>query len=104
MRALERGIALDPTSWQGYFEIAKSLLAKQNFEASLRNINRAFELAPKDYLPIHLVRAHIYLGMKNYDEAMTELEAYLEHAPQDSTTDQARKTLDQVRAFAATKK
>ena len=104
VRALERGIALDPTSWQGYFEMSKALLAKQNYEASLRNVNRAFDLAPKDYSPIHLVRAHVYLGMKDYDQAMTELEAYLEHAPQDAASAQARKTLDQVRAFVAAKK
>jgi tetratricopeptide (TPR) repeat protein len=104
VRSLERGIALDPTSWQGYFELAKAQLAKQNYEASLRNVNRAYELAPKDYSPIHLVRAHVYLGMKDYGQAMTELESYLEHAPKDPVTDQARKTLDQVRAFVAAKK
>ena len=48
VRTLERGIALDPTSWQGYFEMSKALLAKQSYEASLRNVNRAFDLAPKD--------------------------------------------------------
>jgi len=104
IRSLERGIALDPTSWQGYFELSKALLAKQNYEASLRNANKAFDLAPKDYPPLHLVRAHIYLGLKNYDQAMAELEGYLEHAPKDPTSEQARKTLDQVRAFVATKK
>ena len=102
--AERRGIALDPTSWQGYFELSKALLAKQNYEASLRNANKAFDLAPKDYPPLHLVRAHIYLGLKNYDQAMAELEGYLEHAPKDPTSEQARKTLDQVRAFVATKK
>jgi tetratricopeptide (TPR) repeat protein len=105
VRSLERGIGLDPTSWQGYFELSKALLAKQEYEASLRNVNRALELVPKDYSPIHLVRAHIYLGLRNYDQAMTELEAYLEHASQqDANAAQARKTLDQVRAFVATKK
>jgi regulator of sirC expression with transglutaminase-like and TPR domain len=53
---------------------------------------------------MHLVRAHIYLSQKNYPEAMTELEAYLQKAPQDANAAQARKTLDQVRAFAAARK
>ena len=101
-RTIERGISLNPASWQAYFELGKAELGKQEYDASLRNLNKAADLAPKEYGPIHLVRAHAYLGLKNYPEAMSELEAYLERNPQSPNAAEARKTLDQVRAFAAT--
>jgi Tfp pilus assembly protein PilF len=102
-RVIERSISLNPASWQAYFELSKAELGKQEYEGSLRNLNKAAEFAPKEYGPIHLVRAHVYLGLKNYPEAMSELEAYLERNPQSANAAAARKTLDEVRAFAATK-
>jgi tetratricopeptide (TPR) repeat protein len=101
-RVIERAITLNPASWQAYFELGKAQLGKQEYEASVRNLNKAGDMAPKEYGPIHLVRAHAYLGLKNYPEAMSELEAYLERNPQSPNAAEARKTLDQVRAFAAT--
>jgi tetratricopeptide (TPR) repeat protein len=103
-RALERGQELDPHSWQAHFEMAKTELGRVRYEVALREINRALDIAPEAYPPMHLLRAHIYLGQKNYPEAVTELEAYLQKAPQDASADQARKTLDQVKAFAAAQK
>jgi Tfp pilus assembly protein PilF len=100
-RVVERAITLNPASWQAYFELGKAELGKQDYEASLRNLNKAASMAPKEYGPIHLVRAHAYLGLKNYPEAMSELEAYLERNPQSPNAEEARKTLDQVRAFAS---
>ena len=103
-RALERAQELDPHSWQAHFEMAKAELGRVQYEVALREINRALDIAPEAYPPMHLLRAHIYLGQKNYPEAVGELEAYLQKAPQDANADQARKTLDQVKAFAAVQK
>ena len=60
-------------------------------------------MGPKNYPLIHLVKAHALLGLKNYAEAMAELQWYIERAPQgDRNSAQARQMLDKVRAFAAT--
>jgi tetratricopeptide (TPR) repeat protein len=102
-RALQRGEELDPRSWQAHFEMSKAELGLQQYDTALREVNRASEIAPDAFPPMHLVRAHIYLSLKNYPEAMTELEDYLQKAPQDSNAADARKTLAQVRAFTAKK-
>ncbi len=103
IRVLDRGVSLSPNSWQGYFELAKAYVAKQDLPAATRQINKAGELAPKEYGPVHLIRANIYLKLKNYPEAMSELEAYLERDPNSPNAVTARQTLEQVKAFVATK-
>jgi tetratricopeptide (TPR) repeat protein len=103
-RSLDRAQELDPRSWQAHFELGKAELGRQHYEAALREVNRASEIVPSPFPPMHLVRAHIYLSQKNYPEAMSELEAYLQKAPQDPGAFEARKTLDKVKAFAATQK
>jgi len=102
LRNIDRGIAIAPTMWQGYFEMGKAFLGKGNYEAALRQLNKAETLGPKEYPLIHLVKAHALLGMKNYSEAMAELQWFLEKAPADQNSAKARQTLDKVRAFAAT--
>jgi tetratricopeptide (TPR) repeat protein len=102
LRTIDRGVALAPTSWQGYFEMGKAFLGKGSFDAALRQLNKAEDIGPKEYALIHLVKAHALLGLKNYPEAMAELQWYLEKAPSDANSAEARKTLEQVRAFAAT--
>ncbi len=101
VRSLERGVALHPSSWQAYFEMGKAFLGKGDVPAALRNLNRAEQMAPDAYAPIHLVKAHAYLALKSYPEAMTELEMYLQREPDGKGSLQARQELEQVRAFAA---
>jgi tetratricopeptide (TPR) repeat protein len=102
VRVLERSIALTPASWQSYLELSKALLGKGQFEAALRQVNKASALAPPSYTPIHLVKAHALLGVKNYDQAVAELELYLGSNPSGVDSARAREALDQVRALRAT--
>ena len=102
-RVLERGVALNPAAWQAYFELAKAQLGTREYQTALRNVNHAMLIGPKDYSPMHLVCAHAFLGLKQYDQAIPELEAFLEHSPKDASSDQARHTLEQARAFALKK-
>jgi predicted Zn-dependent protease len=101
MRVLERATALAPGSWQAYLELSKALLGKGQFEAALRQVNKASALAPPSYGAIHLVKAHALLGVKNYDQAVVELEQYLGSKPDSAESAKARETLNQVRAFMA---
>jgi tetratricopeptide (TPR) repeat protein len=101
IHALEHGEALSPNSWQAYFEMGKSLVGKTQYEAALRQLDKAQSLAPADYPLIHLVKAHAMLAMNNYNDAMTELQAYLEKDPNGPNSAQAQKMLAQAKAFAA---
>lgn len=101
VRVLERATALSPASWQAYLELSKALLGKGQFEAALRQVNKALALAPPSFGAIHLVKAHALLGVKNYDQAVAELEQYLGSKPDSADFAKARETLNQVRAFMA---
>jgi tetratricopeptide (TPR) repeat protein len=99
VRTLQRGIALSPSSWQGYFELSKAFLGKGDFPAALRQINKAAEFGPANYSAIHLVRAHALLGMKDYNQAVVELEQFIGSNPTAADSARARETLNQVKAF-----
>jgi tetratricopeptide (TPR) repeat protein len=101
---VDRGVALAPASWQSYFEMGKAYLGKGKYQEALKQVNKAKDLAPKQFAPIHLVRAHAMLGLKDYAEAMTELEAYLDREPKGPNSQQARDTLQKVRTFAASER
>ncbi len=101
VRSLERGIALMPNSWQAYFEMSKAMLAQGNYPAAVRQITKAAEIGPANYAAIHLVKAHALLGLKDYPQAIIELEQFLGTDPNGPDSARARQTLDQVRAFLA---
>jgi tetratricopeptide (TPR) repeat protein len=104
IRVLDRGLTLMPRSWQGTFELGKAELGKGNYEAAIRKLNKASDLATQPYAPIHLAKAHALLGMKNFSEATSELEAYLEQDPNSPHAAEVRESLGQVRAFVASSK
>jgi len=104
IRVLDRGTTLMPQSWQATFELGKAQLGKGNYEAAIRKLNRASDLATQPYAPMHLAKAHALLGLKNFSEATSELEAYLEQDPKSPNASAVRESLDQVRAFVASSK
>jgi len=105
LRTSDHGVALMPTAWQGYFEMAKSYIGKADYPHAVQQIDRAISLAPQGFAPVHLVKAHALLALKSYSEAMGELQAFLERAPKnDPNTAQAMALLDQAKAFTAAKK
>jgi tetratricopeptide (TPR) repeat protein len=104
LRTIDRGVALSPASWQGYFEMGKAFAGKGNYESALRMLQKAQALAPKEYAPIHLVKAHAQLALKNYPEAMVELQMFLDREPAGPNSAQAQDTLARVKAFTTAAK
>lgn len=100
LRVLDRGIALAPAAWQGYFESGKALLGKSDFKGALQRLQKAETLVAQAYAPIQLAKAQAWLGMKNYPDAMSGLQAYLDRNPKDPLSAEVRKMLESVRAFA----
>lgn len=102
VRSADRAISLSPRSWQTYFEMAKAYVGKADYEHALQQITKTQQLVTRDYPPIHLVRAHVMLALKNYAEAMSELQAFLTLAPKDDpNSGAARQALEKVKAFTA---
>jgi Flp pilus assembly protein TadD len=104
IRSLQRGQTLAPNYWQGYFEMGKSYIGKADYPDALRQLERAQSLAPADYPLISLLRAHALLAMKQFPEAMTVLQAFLQKNPQGPNSEQARKMLEQAQSYVASKK
>ncbi|MBV9608131.1 MAG: tetratricopeptide repeat protein [Acidobacteria bacterium] len=101
IRTVDRGIALSPNSWQGYFELGKAYVGKGDYTTAVKHLNKAEDMAPKDFALVHLVKAHAMLALQDYSTAMLELESYLTKHPQGPDSEAARKTLDEVRSFVA---
>lgn len=100
LRSSDHGISLMPTAWQGYFENAKSYIGKADYEKALRQLDKAASLGPRDYAPIHLVKAHALLALKSYSEAMAELQAFLDHAPKgDPNMAEVMALMDSTKSF-----
>ncbi len=105
LRALASADRLSPNTWQGSFEQSKSYLAKGEYSSALHYVEQAARLAPRLFAPIHLIKAHALLGLKDYPEAVTELQQYLQHEPpQSPDAAEARQTLDEAKAFTDGKK
>lgn len=95
IRSLERGESLAPDSWQTYFEMAKAYLGKADFAKAIRQLDRAQSLTP-DFPMIRYVRGFALMGLKQYQQAATELQAFLEKVQTGPESDRARQLLSQA--------
>lgn len=100
-QVLDRGLALAPQSWQGYFEMGKAQMGKGEYAQAIKSLDKADSLAQGTYAPVHLVKAHAMLALKDYPDAMNELQAFIDHAPRSPQAENARETLEQVKAYVA---
>ena len=104
IRSLQRGESLAPNSWQTHFELGKAYIGKEDYQEALTQLQRAQSMAPSPYSLIYLLQAHAHLAMKQYSEAMSSLEAYLQKEPKGPNSDEARKMLQETQAFLAKEK
>lgn len=101
IRSAGRAIALAPNAWQSYFELGKAYMGKQDYRSALSQLDKAQQFLPKDFAPLHLIRAHAMIALQEYGGAAGELQAFLTLAPQDPSAGRARETLDKVKAVMA---
>lgn len=103
LKTLERGQSLSPNSWQGYFETARSYIGKMDYAAALRYLERTESLVPVEYPPILLVKAQALLGLKQYEDATTNLQAFLQKDPSGPNAATAQQMLQQAKELMAKK-
>ena len=102
LRAAERASTLSPNSWQPYFEMAQSYIAKTDFPHALQQLAHAQSQLPQEYAPIHFVRASALVGLKNYEDAAAELKLFLRFAPKnDPNIAPAQNALTEIETFVA---
>lgn len=101
VRSAGRAVTLAPRAWQSYFEMAKAYVGKADYRNALTQLAKAQEFEPKDFAPLHLIRAHALIALKEYNDAITELQAFVTEAPEDPNAPMARQALEKVKAFTA---
>ena len=99
LRALQRGESLAPNYWQAHFEMGKSFIGKGDYQSALSQLQRAQAMAPQEYALIYLLQAHALLAMKQYPEAMSALQQYLQKEPAGPNRQEAEKMLERAQAF-----
>ncbi len=100
LRTTEAGLRLAPEAWQGYFETAKALLGKNQFLAALQQVSKAIDRAPS-YPMLHLVKGDAYAGLKDYANAIVEMESYLSAKPQGATAQQVRAAVAKMKILVS---
>jgi tetratricopeptide (TPR) repeat protein len=77
---LRLGLASNPHSWPGQFELAELELSRGQLEPALAAAQTAAQLAPRQAVVYRLL-AVIHLRQKNYPALITALDSYIELDP-----------------------
>jgi Tfp pilus assembly protein PilF len=84
-----KGIALDDSSWRGYFELARALTGLKRFPDAEQSAVKSRTLNPQN-LQLYVVLTNIHLGMHNYNSALVDIDAYLKLDPSSPASNQMR--------------
>jgi Tfp pilus assembly protein PilF len=104
LRSLDRGSMYDPKSWQCAFESSKAWLGKREYGHAVEQLNRAEKLTVRGMMaPIHLLRGYALMGEKHFEQASTDLEAYLTAEPNGELAGSARAALAKVKTLMVEK-
>jgi tetratricopeptide (TPR) repeat protein len=96
--ALSRqGVALDGSSWQSHFELARALTALQRPEEAEKSATQARDLRP-DNPPVYLLLANIHIHLRNSEALLKDLDSYLKLVPTGPVADQVRKNRENLQA------
>jgi Tfp pilus assembly protein PilF len=90
-----QAIAVEGSSWRGYFELARAQFGLRKPAEAEENAAKARDLKP-DYPFVYLILINTHLALHNYASVLQDIDAYLELVPNSPTSDQVRKTRQQV--------
>jgi hypothetical protein len=93
--AAREAIAVEGSSWRGYFELARAQFGLKRPADAAENAAKARDLKP-DYPVVYLILTNIHLALHNYGLVLQDMDAYLKLVPNSPTSDQVRKTRQQV--------
>jgi tetratricopeptide (TPR) repeat protein len=96
VRALDHGERISPDYWQGYYEMSRTLLLKQDFAGALQQAQKASDVGHTKFAMLHLIKGYAYLGLSNQPAARTELETYVKLEPKSDAALRVRATLERM--------
>ncbi len=85
--AAQRALSVNPASWQGRLELAKSYYGEGELIRALCEMDSA----DIDFPDAHLVRANVLVSLSRNQEAKDEFDAFLREAPQDPRVAEVRR-------------
>ncbi|HZU44881.1 MAG TPA: tetratricopeptide repeat protein [Terriglobales bacterium] len=98
LRTSNEGVRIAPNAWQAYFEMSKALLGKNQFGDALRQASKGLELNP-GFAMLHVIKGDCFAGLKDYTNAISEMQAYLIAEPAGAVSSQVRATVARMRAL-----
>ncbi len=102
LRSLDRGSMYQPKSWQCAIEMSKAWMGKHDYAHAIQQLNRAETLgAAKIAGQVHLLKGYAFMGQKEFDQAKTELQAYLTTEPNGKLAGSVRAALAQMQTQMA---
>jgi Flp pilus assembly protein TadD len=90
-----QAVALDNSAWNGFFELARSLVGLKRAAEAETNALRARDLAPQNS-QIYLLLANVHVLQQNYPAAVQDFDAYLKLEPNGQNNDAIRRTRDKL--------
>jgi len=96
--AINQALSAGVDTWDVQYEIARSLIGKQEYDRVLSITETAQHRKHNPLL--HLAKAHALLGLKRYRQSITELQTYLHHEPNDEGSRNARNLLALLQTIA----
>ncbi|HET9399447.1 MAG TPA: tetratricopeptide repeat protein [Candidatus Acidoferrales bacterium] len=85
----QRGIELDPQSWQAHLELAKAFFALNRVPEAERSALKARKLKP-DFPDLYITLANIHIRTQNAQALLDDVNTYLKLAPNGPYSDRAR--------------
>jgi tetratricopeptide (TPR) repeat protein len=87
--------AFEDSGWRGYYELARAQFGLKRAADAEESAAKARDLKP-DYPLVYLMLTNIHLSLRNYASVLQDIDAYLGLVPNSPTSDQVRKTRQQV--------
>ncbi|PYV17375.1 MAG: hypothetical protein DMG07_05995 [Acidobacteria bacterium] len=98
---LKTGVALDPASCPGYFQLGVAYYHLNSLQVSESYLRRALGLDTERRYPIRLELANLYLKRRQAGLAAEQLRAFLAESPADPQAAEARRTLERLASAAS---
>jgi len=90
-----QAIALDNSTWNSFFELARSQVGLKLATEAETSALRARDLAPQNS-QVYLVLANVHVLQQNYQAAVQDFDAYLKLDPNGQSSDAVRRTRDKL--------
>jgi tetratricopeptide (TPR) repeat protein len=90
-----RALDLDPTMWQGQYEMGRALAGLNRQQEAEKSLMESVRLH-NDYPPAYLLLANVHMRMRKQTALLGDLNEFLRLDPNGPQSDQARKMRDSV--------